>query len=151
MNKIFEIRIKQENEIHIHDTCDGNILISPTCGGEFSGIASGKVEPVGALKTCAVKPGCHDQTLSVILTDEDGGHMLIEVSAVLDWSEEVEKMICSGEEFDKEHYHSIGEYNAQGVATVRTDSEKYRSLERKLFSCTFDADGWDIFIVNIFD
>ncbi len=151
MKKIFEIRIKQENEIHLKDTFEGNILISPTCGGEFSGISSGRVEPVGMLRTCAVRPGCHNQELSVILTDEDGNHILVETSAFLDWSAEVEEMICSGKDFDKAYYQSTGKYNIQGTAAIRTDSEKYRNLERKILRCPFDADGWDIFIVNLYE
>ena len=48
MEKLFELTQIQTEDIPMGDTCDGNVLLVPTCGGSFSGEKLiGNLLPVG--------------------------------------------------------------------------------------------------------
>ena len=151
MKELFNIRISQADEHHLSGTCDGNILLSPTVGGEFSGITSGRVEPIGMMMTQAVHPGKHNQNVQLLLTDDEGEQLLVDVRMFADWSEEVEKMITCGENFDRDYYAARGEFYAGGTAQIRSGSDKYSSLQRKVLQCEFDVEDWSTYIVKIHD
>lgn len=150
MDTILSIRIEQGEEIHMGDTCRGNMLFSPTIGGSFTGFAKGRVEPIGMMNTNAVEPCHHNQSVEVILTDEDGAHIMVHMEAFLDWNEEIERKIVE-EGVDLQEFIEKGECYASGTVTMVTDSHKYRHLERKIFPCHFDQNGWSVYIINVME
>lgn len=145
MKKLFDLTICQNDDIEMGQTCSGEILVSPTGGGAFSGEQlQGRVVPVGMGTTCTPAPGHNDIDTIMLLETDDGEHILMELKAIFDTDEEVEGKLMNGE------YVAPDQYYYKGTVFFRTGCEKYRWLERKVCICTGLIESWEKLIFEIF-
>ena len=136
--------IKQRAETHLRNTTSGNILISPTCGGSFSGKESGSVLPVGALYSKSLRACETDLELKLLMKTEKDEQILMEFRGLLNTTPEIEeKFAAQDDDVDLEQIY------AGGTAVFLTDEERLKYLERKIYACSFMTAGWDNFVIKV--
>lgn len=145
MKKLFELTVCQTDDIEMGQTCSGEILVSPTGDGAFSGeLLQGKVVPAGMGTTCTPAPGINDIDTVMLLQADDGAYILMELKAIFDTDEAVEARLMKGEAVDPDEYYY------KGVVSFRTGSNKYRWLERKICVCTGIIESWEKLVFEIY-
>ena len=145
MKKLFELTVCQTDDIEMGQTCSGEILVSPTGDGAFSGeLLQGKVVPAGMGTTCTPAPGINDIDTVMLLQADDGAYILMELKAIFDTDEAVEARLMKGEAVDPDEYYY------KGVVSFRTGSDKYRWLERKICVCTGIIESWEKLVFEIY-
>ncbi|MDO4486851.1 MAG: DUF3237 family protein [Bacillota bacterium] len=145
MKKLFELTVCQNDDIEMGQTCSGEILVSPTGDGAFSGeLLQGKVVPAGMGTTCTPAPGINDIDTVMLLQADDGAYILMELKAIFDTDEAVEARLMKGEVVDPDEYYY------KGVVSFRTGSDKYRWLERKVCVCTGIIESWEKLVFEIY-
>lgn len=145
MKKLFELTVCQTDDIEMGQTCSGEILVSPTGDGAFSGEQlQGRVVPAGMGTTCTPVPGINDINTVMLLQADDGAYILMELKAIFDTDEAVEARLMKGEAVDPDEYYY------KGVVSFRTGSDKYRWLERKICVCTGIIESWEKLVFEIY-
>ena len=145
MEKLFELTQIQTEDIPMGDTCDGNVLLVPTCGGSFSGEKlNGNLLPVVMGTAYSRTPGQHDIAASMLLETEDGARIIMEFKAYFDVDAAVEEKMESGELVDP------SEYYYKGTAVFKTDDERYKWLERKICTTETEILSWEELVTNVY-
>lgn len=144
MKKLFDLIQMQTKDIAMGDTCDGNVLLSPTCEGSFTGEISGALIPVGMGATYSRDPGKNDISSTILLETSDNAKIIMELNAYFDAEYEVEEKMSSGE------YVSPKEYYYKGIAKFKTDSEKYKWLERKICVTETEIVSWEKLVTSVY-
>ncbi|MGI6732778.1 MAG: DUF3237 family protein [Anaerovoracaceae bacterium] len=137
MIKIFDIKLKQVDDILISGTSRGNLLLSLPGGGTFEGERiKGKVLPLGLCTTYTPESGLNFIHSPQVLVTDDGATIFMELNAYLHLSQDLEDRISAGEVIDPSTYYYKG--------TVRFDvgDPSYKWLENKLFVCDGIIDNW---------
>lgn len=148
MKKILTATIIQKNEIHIKDTCDGNIFLMPTYGGHFEGeIGEGKVESIGMITSVCPKQGRNDMSGTVLLSTGEGDFIVMNMNAYLDMPVEYEEKLSDQEAVSLD---DKGVYS-KGTVNFKTNSNAFKCLERKVFVCTLNLEGWDNCVITVYD
>ncbi|MDO4472277.1 MAG: DUF3237 family protein [Bacillota bacterium] len=145
MKKLFDLILYQKDDIEMGNTCSGEVLVSPTGEGYFRGEdLSGRVVPVGMGITYTPSPGHNDIDTAMILETEDGDNLLMEMKAVFDADELVEKKLMNDEPVNPEEYYY------KGIVSFKTGSDKYKYLERKICLCTGEIENWEKLNFEVF-
>ena len=144
MRKLFDLVQVQTADIAMGDTCDGNVLLSPTCEGSFTGEISGKLVPVGMGTAYSREPGKNDISSVMLLETSDGAKIIMELKAYFDVECEAEEKMENGE------YVSPCEYYYKGTANFKTDSEKYKWLERKICITETEIVSWEKLVTSVY-
>lgn len=145
MKKLFDLTVCQKDDIDMGKTCCGEILISPTGGGAFSGPEMcGRVVPAGMGTTRTPGPGVNDIDAPMLLETDDGEHILMNIKAIFDTDLEIERKLMAGEKVDPDEYYY------KGVVSFITGSEKYRWLERKICVCNGVIENWEKLRFEVF-
>ena len=131
MKKLFEMNLSQDLDIELLSTDVGDILLSRNSGGSFKGKRiAGIVHPMGMSIAYTPSSGHNDVKGPFLLETDDGAKALMDMDAFLEISDpEIGERIANGEEVKTEDYYF------KGKVRFHVDSDKYRFLERKLFSC----------------
>lgn len=146
MKKLFDISIGQSGDIPIEGTCRGDILISMTGEGSFSGDRlKGKVLPVGACTTYSPERGINIIDSPVLLETDDGAKLLMQMKAYLHLSGEMENRMIAGEHI------SPDEYYYKGTVSFCVGEQKYKWLENRLFTCEGIIDSWEALRFNVYE
>ena len=124
----------------------GNVLISPTCGGHFEGEEKGNVIPVGALYTTSNKACVSELDLTVLLETEREEHLLMKFQGILTTTPEIEEKFAR-----QEDDVDLSQIYAGGTAEFFSDAERLKCYELKKYLCTFRTEGWDNFIIQVFE
>ena len=144
MKKLFELVQMQTEDIAMGDTCDGNVLLSPTCEGSFTGEISGTLIPVGMGTAYSREPGKNDIDATILLETSDNKKIIMEYSAYFDVNYEIEEKMKCGE------YVNPKEYYYKGIAKFKTDSEKYKWLERKICVTETEIVSWEKLVTRVY-
>lgn len=145
MKKLFDMTVCQNDDIDMGQTCCGEILISPTGGGDFSGPElRGRVVPAGMGTTRTPRPGMNDIDAPMLLKTDDGEHIFMCIRAIFDTDEALEKKMIDGEKVNPDEYYY------KGVVSFITGSEKYRWLERKICVCNGIIENWERLRFEVF-
>lgn len=146
MMKLFDISIGQRGDIPIEGTCNGDVLISLTGDGSFSGDRlKGKVLPVGACVTCSPESGVNIIDSPVLLETDDGAKLFMCMKAYLHLSSELENRMISGEHI------SPDEYYYKGTVSFLAGEPKYKWLENRLFTCEGIIDSWESLRFSVYE
>lgn len=136
--KLFDMTIFQENDIILEDTSVGDILLSPSEKGFFKGEKlSGELTSVGMGICTTVSEGKNDIESQMLLKTDDGSHILMDYKSYFDLDSKVEEKLSNGEKVDSSEYYYMG------TAGFKTDSEKYKWLERKICICKTEIVNWE--------
>jgi hypothetical protein len=137
MIKVFDLQLKQVDDILISGTSRGNLLLSLPGEGLFEGDRiKGKVLPLGLCITYTPENGVNYIHAPQVLVTDDGATIFMELDAYLNLPQELEDRIAAGETVDPSKYYYKG--------TVRFDvgDSNYKWLENKLFVCDGIIDNW---------
>ena len=147
MNKIFDIKIEQSDDIELKGTSEGDLLVSVNSGGQFAGERlSGRVMPVGCSTSYSPESGLNRIYESVLLETDDGAHIFMKIDAYLQLPQELEDRFLAGEAVSAEEYYYKGSvcFNAgdsRGGA-VRGEYRRVRFRWKADGGCAgFYADG----------
>ena len=137
--------MKQEDDITIEGTSDGDILISKAAGGSFKGeYISGEVLPVGVSFTRTINAGINRVYAPVLLESDDGKRLLMHIEAYLNIDPKKERLILSGETVSPDDYYY------EGTVRFNTGEQKYKWLENQVFTCSGIIDNWETIRFEIF-
>ncbi len=136
LKKLFEIELEQNDDIAMSSTCKGDLLLSPTSGGQFHGDElNGKIVPVGMGTTYAFL-NQNDIKAELLLETDDGKKILLTIDAILCITDENEQKLMNGEIVDSESYYY------KGIASFATGASEYKWLERKVCVCDGSINNW---------
>lgn len=138
MIKVFDIQLKQVDDILISGTSRGDLLLSLPGEGLFEGEnIKGKVLPLGLCTTYTPESGINHIHAPQVLVTDDGATIFMEIDAYLRLPQNLEDRITAGETVDHHKYYYKG--------TVRFDvgDSKYKWLENRIFVCDGVIDNWE--------
>ncbi|MCQ4636477.1 DUF3237 domain-containing protein [Anaerovorax odorimutans] len=137
MIKLFDVEIRQTEDILIEGTAKGDLLISPAVEGSFSGERlKGRVLPVGASTAYTPSAGVNIIHAPVVLKTDDGAKIFMQIDAYLHLKPELEDRLLAGRPV------SAGEYYYKGTVRFETGSPEYKWLEMKVFVCECVIENW---------
>ncbi len=137
MIKVFDIHIGQAEDILIEDTAKGDLLVSTTGDGTFSGERiSGKVLPLGMCATYTPSKGFNLVHAPLVLETNDGAKLLMRLDAYLHLAQELEDKMLAGDKVPPDAYYY------KGTASFDVGNPKYKWLENRLFICNGIIDDW---------
>lgn len=146
MIKLFDITIGQQEDILLEGTAGGDLLISATGSGTFSGSRiSGKVLPVGMCTTYTPKSGLNLINAPVLLETDDGVKLLMKMEAYLHLPQELEDRMLAGESVDPDKYYY------KGTVTFDVENSEYSWLENKVFVCEGVIENWQSLKFGVFE
>lgn len=146
MIKLFDIKIKQPEDFLIKDTRKGDLLISLTGDGRFSGEhMQGKVLPFGMCTTYTPSEGVNLIHAPILLETEDGAKLFMQLEAYLHLTKELEEQMLAGVPVPPEQYYY------RGTAEFDTGHSRYKWLENKLFVCEGIIHDWHALEFSIYE
>lgn len=146
MIKLFDIEIGQKKDIMLEGTGKGDLLISVTGDGSFSGDRmSGKVLPIGMCTTYTPASGINIIKAPMLLEADDGAKIFMTMDAYLHLPQELEDRMLRGE------YVEPAQYYYKGTVSFDTGDEKYKWLENKVFVCEGVINDWSSLKFGVYE
>ncbi len=137
MIKLFDMKIGQNDDILIEGTGKGDLLISVTGAGAFSGNSmNGRVLPLGITTSYTPSAGVNLIQAPFLLETDDKTMIFMRLEAYLHLAQELEDKLISGEAV------SPDEYYYKGTVSFDAGAPQYKWLENKIFVCDGIIDDW---------
>lgn len=144
LEKLFDFEIVQTEDVELAGASGGDLLISPTSGGTFSGDRMrGTMMPIG-LGTTRTRGRENDIRSETLLRTEDGCDIWMSMEAIFDVDPDIEAKLIAGEQVNPDSYYY------RGIIRFETGAEKYRWLERKICVCTCEIEDYTKLHLTVF-
>lgn len=146
MIKVFDMEIIQNTDMEIKDTGSGDLLISTTDGGCFTGEhITGKVLPMGFGTSFSDGKGTNNIRVSLVLETWDKEKIMMELEAKLLIDVETEAKLMRGEKVSPELYYY------KGVVRFYNGSLQYDWLNHRLFICDGIIESWQSLKFEVYE
>lgn len=137
MKKLFDIKIRQPEDILIQGTRKGDLLLSLTQGGSFSGEQlKGRVLPYGMCTTYTPSEGLNLIHAPILLETSDGARLFMQLEAYLHLAKDLEEQLLEGNQVPPHRYYY------RGTASFDVGHPQYKWLEDRLFVCEGIIHDW---------
>lgn len=137
MIKLFDIHIRQGEDILIENTGKGDLLISPMKSGSFSGQRiKGRVLPLGMCTTYTPSDGINLIHAPILLETDDCAKLFMELNAYLHLAGELEDQLLAGEHVSPDQYYY------RGTVSFDVGRSQYKWLENRVFTCEGIIRDW---------
>lgn len=145
LTRLFYAETKQKGDILIKNSSGNEVLISPTCGGSFSGEKiRGDIEGIGAGYSLLKAPGRNNVKFKVLMNTDDGEHIVMKFDGILMLDGELEDQLENGQAVSPEDYYY------RGTVKFDTGAEKYGWLNDRCCLAVAGIRDWETVCLDVY-